>query len=105
MLIRHATLLRYLPSIERGGLKCSKSKGARKVVWLHTPSESWWAASHTILRHGGRIEAVVIIEVSVPRSWLGRHRKGLWFSRHDIPPGRFRRVLAFHELAGAQAAG
>jgi hypothetical protein len=104
MLLRHATLIRNLPAIERRGLLCSKSKGRRPFVWLHSPAKSFWAALHTVRRHGGRAEAVVILLVDVPRAWLRRNRKGLWYSFHDIPADRIRRVLSFAELAGASAA-
>jgi hypothetical protein len=104
MLLRHATLIRNLPGIERRGLLCRKSKGRLQVVWLHTPAKSFWAALHTIKRHGGRAEAVVILLVDVPRSWLRKGRKGLWYSVRDVPPDRIRRVLSFAELAGASVA-
>ena len=104
MLLRHATLIRNLPGIERRGLLCSKSKGKRPVVWLHSPAKSFWATLHTLRRHGGRAEAVIILLVDVPRSWLRKNRKGLWYSVRDIPPDRIRRVLSFAELAGASAA-
>ena len=100
MLLRHATLRRNLTSIWRHGLLCSKSQGRLPVVWLHAASKSAWAALHTIKRHGGRIEGVVIIEVEVPRSWLRRARKRLWYSSRDIPPARFGRLISFAELAG-----
>ena len=103
MLLRHATTLRYIPSIERGGLLCSKSQGRMPVVWLHSPAASSWAVLHTIKRHGGKVEGVVLIEVEVPRSWLRRSRRGLWYSKRDIPPERFHRLIAFTELAGASA--
>ena len=76
MILRHATLIRSLPGIERRGLLCSKSQGRRPVVWLHTPAKSFWAALHTIKRHGGRAEAVLILLVEVPRAWLRKSRKG-----------------------------
>ena len=104
MILRHATLIRNLPGIERRGLLCGKSRGKRPVVWLHTPAKSFWAALHTVRRHGGRVEAVVILLVDVPRAWLRKSRKGLWYSVHDIPVDRIRRVLSFAELAGAAAA-
>jgi hypothetical protein len=37
----------------------------------------------------------------MPRAWLRRSRRGLWFSVRDVPPERFRRVVTFAELAGA----
>ncbi len=104
MLLRHATLIRNLPGIERRGLLCSKSRGRRPVVWLHSPAKSFWAALHTVRRHGGRVEAVVVPLVDVPRAWLRKSRKGLWYSVRDIPADRIRRVLSFAELAGACAA-
>jgi hypothetical protein len=104
VLLRHATLLRNLPSIERRGLLCCKSRGRLPVVWLHTPAKSTWALLHTIRRHGGRAEAVLILLVDVPRAWLRKNRKGLWYSVRDIPPDRISRVLSFAELAGASAA-
>jgi hypothetical protein len=58
---------------------------------------------HTIRRHGGRIEAVVTLEVDVPRSWLRRSRAGLWYATRDVPPDRIRRLLTFGELAGPLA--
>ena len=104
MLLRHATLLRNLPGIERRGLLCCKSQGRLPVVWLHTPAKSFWATLHTLRRHGGRAEAVLILLVDVPRAWLRKNRKGLWYSIRDIAPDRIRRVLSFAELAGASAA-
>jgi hypothetical protein len=56
---------------------------------------------HTIKRHGGKVEGVVIIEVEVPRSWLRRNRRKLWYCPRDITPEHFRRLIAFTELAGA----
>jgi hypothetical protein len=104
MLLRHATLIRNVPGIERRGLLCGKSQGKKPVVWLHTPAKSPWAILHTLRRHGGRAEAVVILLVDVPRAWLRKSRKGLWYSTRDVPADRIRRVLSFAELAGACAA-
>jgi len=78
MLLRHATLLRTLPSIQRHGFLCSKSQGRLLAVWLATKEKSNWAAMHVAWRQGARIEAVVPLEVDVPRSWLRRSRQGLW---------------------------
>jgi len=105
MLLRHATPLRNLPGIQRRGLLCARSKGKLAVVWLHTPGKTAWATVHTVKRHGGRIEAVVTLEVDVPRGWLRRSRAGLWYSVRDLPPDRIRRLIAFGELAGPSADG
>jgi hypothetical protein len=68
--LRHATLHRNLISILTHGLLTAKSQGRYKAVWLHEPQRSEWAALHTVARHGGLIEDVVIIEVTVPKAWL-----------------------------------
>lgn len=103
MKLRHATPARNLPSILRQGLLCSKSQGRLKAVWMHATSKTEWATLHVVQRHGGRVEEVVVLELNVPRSWLRRSRKGLWFSMRDIPADRIRHVLAFGEVAGALA--
>jgi hypothetical protein len=54
---------------------------------------------HTIRRHGGRIEAVVTLEVDVPRSWLRRSRAGLWYCVRDISAERIRRLLTFGQVS------
>jgi hypothetical protein len=59
---------------------------------------------HVIRRHGGRVETTVVRAIDMPRSWLRKSRKGLWYSVRDVPPDRIRRVLSFAELAGASAA-
>ena len=99
MLLRHATLARNLSSIIKAGLLTSKSQGKLPVVWLHSPSSSAWAGWHTVRRHGGRIEGVVILEIDVPRRWLRRSKRGLWYCPRDIPPERIRGVVTFGALA------
>ena len=98
MLLRHATPGRNLASIQRRGLLCSKAKGKLQAVWLHALTRTPWATLHVSHRHGVRLEDVVVLEVRVPRSWLTRSRKKLWYSLRDIPPGRLGRVRTFAEL-------
>jgi hypothetical protein len=99
MLLRHATLARNLPSIIRAGLLTSKSQGKRPVVWVCCRAKTAWAALRTIKRHGGRIEGVVILEIDVPRRWLRRKRRGLWYCPRDIPPERICGAATFAALA------
>lgn len=100
MLLRHATPRRNLGSIQRAGLLTSKSQGRLPAIWFHSPSRSAWATLHVVKRHGGRVEGVVIIEVEVPRSWLRRSRRGIWYVRRDVSPERFRQLIDFAEVAG-----
>jgi RNA:NAD 2'-phosphotransferase (TPT1/KptA family) len=99
MLLRHATLARNLPSIIKAGLLTSKSEGKLPAVWLCSAAKTLWAAAHVVRRHGGRIESVVVLEIDVPRSWLRRSKKGLWYCDRDIPPERIRYVVTFGELS------
>ena len=99
MLLRHATLARNLPGIVKAGLLTSESQGKRPVVWVCCRAKTAWAALHTIKRHGGRIENVVILELVIPRRWLRRWKKGLWYCPRDIPPERIRGVVTFGALA------
>ena len=105
MLLRHATPKRNLTSIQRAGLLCSKSQGRLPVVWLHAESKTPWAALHTVKRHGGRVVSVIVLTVEVPRCWLRRSKRGLWFCRRDVPAERIRDRIDFPELAGTSAAG
>jgi hypothetical protein len=101
MLLRHATLARNLNSILRRGLLASKSRGKLAAVWACGRVQTWWAALHVVLRHGGRIESTVVLEIDVPRAWLRRHggaAKGLWYTLRDVGPDRIRRVITFREL-------
>jgi hypothetical protein len=104
MILRHATLARNLASILKAGLLTSKSLGKLPVVWLCSPGQSSWATLHTVKRHGGKVETVVILEVDIPRRWLKRSaRKRLWYCPRDLAPARIKRVLTFQEMAGASA--
>jgi hypothetical protein len=83
------------------GLLCSKSQGKLPVVWLHVPTATPWAVLHTVRRHGGRVEGVIVLELDVPRRWLRRNRRGLWCAPRDVPPDRIKRVIDFGELAAS----
>jgi hypothetical protein len=98
----HATLRHILPDILRDGILTAKSRGRFKAVWLHDTGMAHWAALHTVRRHGGRVEDVVVLEVRVPRAWLKRHggrTAGLFRSVRDVPPRYIRRVIGFRELS------
>ncbi len=100
--LRHATLARNLISILTHGILTAKSQGRYKAVWLHEPARSEWAALHTVARHGGRVEDVVVIEVTIPKKWLRRHggaADGVWRCVRDIPVRYMRRVIGFEQLA------
>jgi hypothetical protein len=62
---------------------------------------------HTVRRHGGLIEDVIVVKVQVPRAWLKRHgnHTGLWRVGRDIPPACFRGIRSFRELSASPASG
>jgi hypothetical protein len=64
----------------------SKCKGKLPVVWLHSPAKSAWAAVHTVRRHGGRVEHVVVIELTIPRTWLRRSKRVVRSAGATVPP-------------------
>jgi hypothetical protein len=103
MLLRHATLARNLTSIRRAGLLTRKSQGRRPVVWLHAAGKTPWATLHVVRRHGGRVEDVVALEMDVPRRWLRRSKRGLWYCPRDVPPCRIRGQITFPALARCPA--
>ena len=82
-----------------------RPRGHQSAVWLHGAGRKHRAALHTIKRHGGRVEGVVILEIAVPRCWPRRSKRGLWYCPRDIPPGRVRGVVTFAALARSPVSG
>jgi RNA:NAD 2'-phosphotransferase (TPT1/KptA family) len=103
-ILHHASFRAKLSSILRRGLLTAKSTGKRPAVWLCSAANAPWAALHVAARHGGSIRSVVILEIDVPRAWLRRHGKGLFYVPRDIPPERIRGISTFGRLAAAPAA-
>lgn len=95
MILHHHTLARMLPSIRRRGLLASKARMKRKAVWVHTSNRTTWACDHMLSKGMGPLDKLVDITVNVPRSWLTRHAKGIWYVNRDIPPGRIVKVEAY----------
>lgn len=104
MILRHATTRQRLESIRREGLRvaCADPQAKIKACWLHTASQSAWGAVHTMRKHHATLEDVVIVEVTVPRSWLTRFRTGLWYCTQDLPASAIGREYAGSEF-GASA--
>ena len=53
----------------------------------------------------GCVEGVVILEIDVPRRWLRRSKRGLWYCPRDIPPERIRGIVTFAALARSPVSG
>jgi RNA:NAD 2'-phosphotransferase (TPT1/KptA family) len=99
MLLYHATPSENLESIGRSGLCCSRSQGKMKVVWLHTPDRSAWAMIHTVRRHGGRVQDVVVLEVDVCECAVRRHASGLYYHLADVLPGEITGMRTFEQMS------
>ena len=105
MILRHACPERALASIRRGGIDPARSRGKLIACWLHGASRTPWAVVHVEGRHEVRGRQVVVVEVDVPRSWLRRWGRGLWYCTRVIPPERFRRVIRFGEVSASPVEG
>jgi hypothetical protein len=94
--LRHATPRRNLDSIGLFGLDpaCARS-ASLKAVWLHKPSRTSWAIPHVAARHAAPVAEVVVLTVRVPRAWLVRTKRGLWFCRRLIPADRIVSINPF----------
>lgn len=100
MKLQHTTLARNIPGIMRDGIDPKRSKGRLAAVWLHVPSRKDWAIVHTLTRHGGRVSDVVVLDVTVPRSWLRRSAwRGKYYCTRVIPSDR---ISCIHTLGGAK---
>jgi hypothetical protein len=83
-------------------MHCSPLAGAPPSV---NAAGSPRPAIHAVKRHGGRAEGAVILELDVPRRWLRRSKRGLWYCPRDIPPERIRGVVTFAALARSPVSG
>ena len=90
MRLRHSTPVHNVPSILATGLDpaYAVTESDKKYVWLHTPRRTPWAIRHTSRRKQVSEDEVVILEVTVPRSWLWRVWRGVWKCPYVIPPHR-----------------
>jgi hypothetical protein len=96
--LRHATPLANLKSIERTGLLPSRSQTARNEVWLHKPSRTAWAVLHVARRHKVPIEKIVVLTVRVPRAKLQRRRSCLWSCSQTIQPEQIKASIRVDDL-------
>jgi hypothetical protein len=103
MLLYHATTRQALSSIQTEGLCLRYAALDKRIqgVWLHTSSKRTWALLHTQKRHHASLEDLVVITVNVPRSWLKRFQKGVWYSIIDISPKRIVSITDGIDYAGS----
>jgi len=92
MRLVHVADKKNLDSICENGLDPKYATGKRRAVWAVTVANESWAIAHTLGKKrakGRTIHDHVTIEIEVPRSWLRRHAKGVWYCDRVIPMERF----------------
>lgn len=107
MRMLHATAFKNVARIYDRGILASRSKAARKTIWLVSPSMYAAAVSHAQKRHGLAPEEVAVIVVDVPRSWLRKAgRKGVKHTGgRNIPPERIKAFYFTTRLARKPGTG
>lgn len=102
MRLYHTTTVGRLESILAQGLLTAYSRGKLPAVWLHGTRLGPWACRHMMARPGVSVERLVRLTVDVPRTWLTRRGKGVYYCLRDIPAERILSVAYFgvtHEVS------
>ena len=88
--VYHATTKANLLSIQAEGLRVAMADPTARLkgCWVCTASNRGWAILHTQQKHKAHLDEVIVIELTVQRSTLTRYKKGLYFSKQDIPAAR-----------------
>src|ERR1051325_3151941 len=80
----HVTHQRNVASIYRYGLECVRAGGARRV-WFCTDASLKWALAHVCATHWWSEGDVAVLKVTVPVSWLKKHRDEVLYTTRDVP--------------------
>ena len=108
MRLIHVTDSRNLLGIEAKGLDPKKATGKRSAVWLLSPSNEPWGVAHTLGKpraRGRSINDHVVLVVDVPRSWLTRHARGVWYCSRAIAWERIREMRSAVECGRSYPGG
>lgn len=92
MKLIHVTDKLNLDSIMEVGLDPELATQKRKAVWAVSPGNEEWAIVHTLTKKRARGRSIsdhVVIEIDVPRAWLRRHKRGVWYCYKTITKERF----------------
>ena len=83
----HVTHRHLRASIARAGLCPSCARGSPRV-WLAARQRVAWAMSHVAESHGWKITDLIVIVVIVPRSWMHRARRMVYWTEFHVPAVR-----------------
>ena len=91
MIIYHVTNKCNLKSIMSTGLDPAYAVNKREAVWGVSHSLIGWAISHTLAKPRdaeSTTNDLVILQVNVPRSWVKKYRRRIYYVPRLIQPGR-----------------
>lgn len=84
----HCTPRRNLRGIRRGGIDPAYARSNTERSYYVTAGAIDWAIPHVAMRHGVDEREVIVLECRVPRKWLTRFRRGVWYATRILPPER-----------------
>jgi hypothetical protein len=68
-----------LPASVAAGYSPARAKSSGRSPGCAWPARPPWATLHTVKRHDGRVENVVVLKMDVPRRWPRRSKRGQWY--------------------------
>lgn len=68
-------------------------------MWLCTPGRLLWAWCHVGQHQGCAAGDLAALEVTLPREWVRRWRRGIWLCSSDVLPGQLGRLLTVEEVS------
>lgn len=87
----HCTPRRNACSIAAEGIDPGYALSDTERSYYVTAGSLDWAVSHVAMRHGVAESEVIVLKCRVPRTWLTRFRRGVWYATRTLPPGRISR--------------
>lgn len=88
MILYHCTPRRNKPSIRREGIDPAYSRSDTERSYYVTAGSLDWAIPHVAMRHGVDERDVIVLKCRVPRGWLTRFRRGVWYTTRILPVER-----------------
>lgn len=87
-MLYHCTHRRNVPSITAEGIDPAYAMSDTKRSYYVTAASLEWAIPHVAMRHGVAESEVIVLKCDIPRMWLTRFRRGVWYATRILPPER-----------------